>query len=93
MHKLAALILTLAGGLAVPFVHHGGPLTRAGVERVLMQRENGGPNGHVTSSVSCRATGRSSYDCTLLGVRHTALEARVVVRGGSVQADWAALQG
>lgn len=93
MHKLAALILTLAGGLAVPFVHHDGPLTRAGVERVLLQRENDGPNGHVTSRVSCRATSRSSYDCTLLSVRHTTLRAEVVVHGRSVQADWSPLQG
>lgn len=93
MHKLAALILTLSVGVAVPFVHSGGPLTRTGVERALMQRENNGPNGHVTTSVSCRATGRSTYDCTLLSVRHTTLEARVVVDGRTLQADWPALQG
>lgn len=93
MLKLAALTLALAGGIAVPFVHHAPPLTRAGVERALQQRENDGPNGHVTSAVHCRATGPSRYDCSLLSVRHTTLAAHVVVHGRTLQAEWAPLQG
>jgi hypothetical protein len=93
MHKLAALILTLAGGLAVPLLHHGQTLTRAGVEQALLARENGGPNGHVTSRVHCTTIGANRYDCRLVSVRHTSLEARVVVHGHALQVAWAPLAG
>jgi hypothetical protein len=93
MHKLAALILTFAGGLALPFVHHAKPLSRVGVEQALRARENDGPNGHVTSLVHCTTIGRNRYDCRLVSVRHTSLEARVVVHGHAVQVVWAPLAG
>jgi hypothetical protein len=93
MHKLAALILTLAGGVSVPFLHHGQTLTRAGVEQALLARENGGPNGHVTSRVECTGLGGNRYRCRLTSVRHTSLDVQVVVHGRTLQASWAPVAG
>jgi hypothetical protein len=93
MHKLAALIVTFAGGLALPFVHPAKPLTRPGVEQALRERENSGPNGHVTSRVHCATVGRNRYSCWLVSVRHTKLEARVIVHGRTLQVGWAPLSG
>ena len=93
MHKLAALILTLAGGVSFPLLHHGGPLTRVGVEQALQARENNGPNGHVTSRVACVTAGSNRYDCSLTSVRHTTLHVQVVVHGRKIQTTSAALQG
>jgi hypothetical protein len=93
MHKLAALILTLAGGLAAPLLHHGQTLTRGGVEQALLARENNGPNGHVTSRVQCSELGTNRYSCRLTSVRHTTIDVRVVVRGRTLQASWAPVQG
>jgi hypothetical protein len=81
-------------GVAFPAsgVMHGKPNPGL-VQLHLLHQMNGGPDGKITKSVHCLHAGGQQFTCRLQSTRSTALGAKVVVTGDSLQTVWQPING
>ncbi len=93
------ILLSSAAGLSLAllllFGHH--QLSRADVERALLNQMNGTSAGRITRDVRCGYAGvvggATRYRCVLQGAAGSREQAVVFVSGGTWRAQWEPLAG